>query len=112
MKSIAIVAVMFMVLPLSFASAAEVTTPQTLTQKLNALQEQVSHLRMQVMAQVLGVSTSQLFTVTSNSLTVAQSYVPVTPALAKSWCADMSAMNSFKNTSIECIHEGNTIFRK
>ncbi|MBP6924376.1 MAG: hypothetical protein KBB78_02305 [Candidatus Pacebacteria bacterium] len=111
MKTVATIAVVIMLLPISFASAAEVDKAAIRIQ-LQTIEKQIQHLQMVLKARVLGVSTSQLFTVTSNSTIVAQSYVPVTRAVADSWCADVVAMKSVQNTTVVCTHEGSVIYKK
>lgn len=111
MKTLATLAIAFLLMPVSFTAAAE-TTPVNVSAQLHAIEQQIANLRMLVMARVLGASTSNYFTVTSNNLVIAQSYVPVTAAVAQAWCADMASMPSFKNTAIVCTHNGTTIFQQ
>lgn len=108
MKTLATLAIAFLLVPVSFSAAAE---PQTasVSAQLDSIERQIAHLRTLILARVLGAATSDYFTVTSNGNVIAQSYVPVTASVAKAWCADMAAMSSFKNTAIVCTHNGTTI---
>lgn len=112
MKLILSIALLVAFVPTSFAAAATVPNYESLMAQVHVLQARLTDIQMSNMARVLGVSTSNLFQVTSNNQLIAQSYVPVTVQLANGWCADMVAIDSFKNTSIVCTHEGNTIFKK
>ena len=111
MKVLFSIALLFAFAPTSFAAAATPTYDSLLSQ-LQVLQARLTSIQMSNMAQVLGVSTNNLFQVTSNSNVIAQSYVPVTKKLATDWCGDMVAMDSFKNTALVCTFEGSTIFKK
>jgi hypothetical protein len=111
MKYILSIAMVVALFPTSFVAASE-PNYESLMAQVHVLQARLTDIQMSNMARVLGVSTSNLFQVTSNNQLIAQSYVPVTLKLATSWCADMVAVDSFKNTSIECTHEGSIIFKK
>lgn len=111
MKFILSLAIVCLLVPTGFSSASEPDYKAMLTQ-LKSMQAQLTTIQMKHMARVMGVSTSNLFQVTSNTEIIAQSYVPVTKTLATNWCADMVAIPSFTNTAIECTHEGTTIFKK
>ena len=112
MKAIAPIFVMFLLLPMSSALAAENTQEATLKAQLNAIEIKLNHLQKILEGRVLGVNTNQLFTVTSNDQVVAQSYVPVTRALADDWCSDMATNEAFEDTEIVCTHEGTVIYKK
>jgi hypothetical protein len=111
MKFILSLAIVFVFVPTAFAAAAE-PSYDTMLSQLKSMQAQLTNIQMKNMAQVLGVSTNNLFQVTSNNNLIAQSYVPVTKKLASDWCGDMVAMDSFKNTALVCTFEGNTICKK
>ncbi|MFM2339771.1 MAG: hypothetical protein RLZZ360_407 [Candidatus Parcubacteria bacterium] len=105
MKFIIAIAIMLMVMPFGMAEAST-TKAVSNEAKLYEIEQKISHIRMLIMSRVLGASTSNYFMVTSNGNIIAQSYVPVTVAVAQSWCADMKAINSFKNTTIVCTQNG------
>lgn len=111
MKLILSLAIMLAFAPAAFAAAAE-PSYDTMLSQLKSMQAQLTNIQMNNMAQVLGVSTNNLFQVTSNNNVIAQSYVPVTKKLATDWCSDIVTMDSFKNTALVCTFEGNTIFKK
>lgn len=108
MKLFIVIAIMFTLMPFGAARAANTQNVDT-TAQLDAIEQKISHIRMLIMSQVLGASTSNYFTVISDNNIIAQSYVPVTTAVAQGWCVDMKAMNSFKNTTVVCTHNGVTI---
>jgi hypothetical protein len=109
MKFFAPIAVMFVMFPLSFASAAEAVDRQSLFAQLEVIEVKLHHLQMRLRAQVLGASTSRYFTVSSDDKVIAESYVPVTRSLADSWCTEMSTNEAFEDTQIECVHGGTII---
>ena len=111
MKFILSLAIVCLLVPTGFSAASEPDYKAMLSQ-LTSMQAQLTTIQMKNMARVLGVSTNNLFQVTSNNQIIAQSYVPVTKKLATDWCGDMVAMNSFTNTALICTFEGNTIFKK
>lgn len=112
MKTIATIAIAFMLIPVSFTAAAESQSARGANAAtLHGIEQQIAHLRMLVLARVLGASTTNYFTVTSNGIIIAQSYVPVTTAVAQAWCADMAAMPSYQNTAIVCTHNGTVIYQ-
>ncbi len=112
MKVIIPALVMFLLLPMGHVFAAENTKGMTIKDQLNAIEIKLNHLQKILEGRVLGVNTNQLFTVTSNDQVIAQSYVPVTRALADDWCSDMATNEAFGDTEIVCTHEGGVIYKK